>query len=331
MRLVLSALLILLATRTITAAPNANDAPEEQRVERLKEAETKRLGSWHTGLSVGVPEGWCVISEGLNDLMIAERPQDPTDRDKIAWLQMFRSEVGEDAADKLAEHIKQEKARGAQVQHRKLADEFDAFLFARRTSYLHIDAGEESRGTSILTFAYFAHGNDIITLMWQMPEDERFDQHVAAFKALIDTIKVKDRGEGDWPLPENAVKIEKLPYTFEKEMNAGDDLTFVMPNGKTFSIWAQHDKGSAEQRSKSGILASYGYRPHFNGPMTIPGEEESETPFDYIDGPSVSTKMHVRRKRRINVDCYQVTFTENLAAEDRLPIKLAVELAAEAK
>lgn len=330
MRVVLFVLTMLFAAGPLAAAPTKKDASGGAPAEQIEQEPTKTLGSWHMGLSVEVPEGWCVISEGLDDLMIAELPQDPLDRDKIAWLQVFRSEVGEDAADKLGEHIKQQKARGAEVTNRRLAGTFDAYLFARRTSYFHIDAGVESRGTSILTFAYFAHGNDIITLMWQMPEDERFDQHVEAFKKIMHTIKVGDRGEGDWPLPDNAIKIDKLPYTLEKDLQPGDDLTFVMPNGKTFSVWARHDKGTAEQRSKSGVLASYGYRPYFRGPVTLPGEEEAQTPYGYIDGPSVSTRFHVRRKRLIGVDQYRVTLIENLADEDSLPIKLTVEPAEEA-
>ena len=63
--------------------------------------------------------------------------------------------------------------------------------------------------------------------------------------------------------------------------------------------------------------------------MTLPGEEAVETPYDYIDGTNVRTKFHERRTRPISVDQYRVTLIENLAPEDRLPIKLTVELAVE--
>jgi hypothetical protein len=136
------------------------------------------------------------------------------------------------------------------------------------------------------------------------------------------------------PIQTYSHKIAETDIPFEKRINmdAGDALTFDLPNGKSVAVWCEGDKRNfifaAEQTTASGLKTHWGEKPFKSvgykrekqaDGSTVLGETNS-----YIKQGPVITKGDKTTTYRLFIDKWQIDIIEDLQAKEELPVTIQI-------
>ena len=158
---------------------------------------------------------------------------------------------------------------------------------------------------------------------WYERNKERLDWDVERNCLVIRGIRPAHDGRNI------AVNQEQPPYASDFDMVAGDAYTFELPNEKTVAVWCVRDEGIAEQTTASGLKTRWGEQPFVRPKIRWKNHEDGGRVSDgwesYIESGGVSTSTRSKTSEYVlYVDGWKFSIIEDLAAEDRLPVKIRI-------
>ena len=131
--------------------------------------------------------------------------------------------------------------------------------------------------------------------------------------------------------PTHKIPEAGIPYEKSLTMEAGDALSFELPNGKSVAVWCDGGGKSlfaAEQTTSSGLKTSWGEKPFkhvdYKRERQPDGSAVLGDADSYIEQGPVITKSDRTSTYRLFIDEWQFDIVEDLQAKEALPVTIRV-------
>lgn len=292
---------------------------------------TQTITAYGQALSIEVPASWFLIRDDLDSCQVGATPDGSIMRTEAPSIRVVRivPPEGESAADGVEQFRAAYTSRGHELEPCELAEGFTGYRVTERQGFYESRAGVERRGVVNRTTFASASDTELLVLICTFTEPEDGEALLTAegLEAIATSIRLLDIEPGPRPIPDVAVVIDAVPFEQAYNLQGGDSVTLVLPDGQSLAFWALMRDNIGGPDAASGLDISWGERPFSRVARIEESHEDGRVTSrrdSYIEQGSVITRGSREKVRELYVVRLEILLTQDMEAEAGMPVVVTI-------